>query len=334
MKKFLPLVLAVTFLVPGFPVAVTSAKETEKVDRCGVQLRSDGLGNRFEQMMNIGTNSMFYWPATSNGRGDTYAGLSTYITFQGSVLREGEAPRGLAPCPSTKHDRAKTARLLRPAFNISFGDLVGVCSPIGVHIRAGDRIESHGSISDFSTKEEITRSMQLTAKALNHERPHAIFIASEGSSALVYHQKFLKLLDPSIQVVNPNSTGGVQPLIDFFALSLCREVWMASRFSSFAIMAASVGGVPLRSMLHPQVSNLKRYAVDVKSMPTQFSWEPGTIDSGGLQQCATLLAHDVSKRNETTRHVKMNKHTSSSWKPDQLLHLFRPPPKKSKRGVE
>jgi hypothetical protein len=56
-------------------------------------------------------------------------------------------------------------------------------------------------------------------------------------------------------------------LADFFGLTLCREVWMVSSFSSFAVMAAAVAGVPVRSLYSPTSTHLFRYGVDARPFP-------------------------------------------------------------------
>ena len=65
------------------------------------------------------------------------------------------------------------------------------------------------------------------------------------------------------------------PLADFFALASCTELYMASAFSSYAAMAAVLGGVPLWSLLPPNQTNLgQRYPAAVRPIPTQFAWLP------------------------------------------------------------
>jgi len=61
---------------------------SETTERCGWVLRPDGLGNRIEQMVNHGSNHLYLWPAASNGRDNSYAGLSRFLKFNGSRLVE------------------------------------------------------------------------------------------------------------------------------------------------------------------------------------------------------------------------------------------------------
>ena len=63
-------------------------------------------------------------------------------------------------------------------------------------------------------------------------------------------------------------------LSDFFGLTLCSEVWMVSAFSSFAVMAAAVADVPLRSLYSPSSTSLARYGVDATPFPNAtWPWE-------------------------------------------------------------
>jgi hypothetical protein len=264
---------------------------------CAWTLRKDGLGNRLEEMADVGTNRTFYWPLIARGH-ESYAGFARYLRFDGSVLREGEAPPSRL-CEQHDHRRGATAQLIRPAFNLSFGRWFGGCAPVGVHIRAGDRLctpsfkgcrrcphnpgcplanhthDAHGA-TDFESLAELKRAHRLAVSGLNLMRPRAVFIADDGSAIARELSSALRAsLPPSTRVVAPLVSGGKQPFTDFFALARCREVWMVSRFSSFAIMAAEVGGAPLRSMLPPDATALHRFGVAARPFPIGTPWGHG-----------------------------------------------------------
>ena len=137
--------------------------------------------------------------------------------------------------------------------------------PIGIHIRKTDRItqskRKKGHVGDFTTPEESATAIDLATKTMLAKLPkQGVFIASDDQKASMQLSQTLR--GAGIHILTPRvSPESVHPLfIDFFALSMCSEIWMLSSFSLFAIMAAKIGEVaPLYSLLPPNATNLQRY---------------------------------------------------------------------------
>lgn len=269
---------------------------------CWWSLRPDGLGNRLEQISNLLDNidpfasteanrllTTLIWPVTRKGE-DTYRGLSRWLRIDGAILIEDDSPAivqqlmALQPqCDiQTELDANVTvmecnALRIHPNFNISFsGSLTE--RPVGVHIRTTDRISDEvqrqdnnhlASIDSSQTSAfESSLAIQLTTEALLDQKPKAVFIASDNPRIAKTLAK--KLKRAGIQVVIPSiNPPQVDPLlVDFFGLALCRQVWMVSSFSSFAILAARVGQARLYSLLPEEATLLYRYHLpDVQRIP-------------------------------------------------------------------
>ena len=137
----------------------------------------------------------------------------------------------------------RAANKIKPLFNINFDNCL---SPIGVHIRASDRIGvDHPHF--MKDENELKSYMSITIKFLNQSKPEHIFVCSEDKRI---RDIFLTYIDKSINIIIPHSDKNIpREYIDFFALSLCKEVWMVSRFSTFSITAALIGNIPLISFV-------------------------------------------------------------------------------------
>eukprot|EP00957_Ditylum_brightwellii_P106305 8110128-Ditylum_brightwellii.AAC.1 len=111
------------------------------------------------------------------------------------------------------------------------------------------------------------------------KRPEHVFIASDDVSEKAALTKNLEavnvsLIEPTIK--SPDGLNIPPVFSDFFGLSLCSEVWMASRFSSYAIMSARANGhdVPLYTYFNPEETALYKYQVpDIRLMRNWKSYE-------------------------------------------------------------
>ena len=124
-----------------------------------------------------------------------------------------------------------------PTFNLSF---VSEVPPLGLHIRGTDRIgkrHPHFMKSDFELLKYINSSIHF----VNKYKPKYLFICSDHES---YKDLILKNISKEVTVLFPSSQGEVpQEYIDFFALTKCSGILMASKFSTFTFMASLVGRV-------------------------------------------------------------------------------------------
>lgn len=267
---------------------------------CTFRLREDGLGNRFEQIMNLDLGGdgdqgvVLQWPSQSNGRGK-YKGFSKWFLVTGNVTvledepsssEEERIPTSISECHLGVNVslQAENVKRIQPTFSVSFASTStstsNTPSPVGVHIRKSDRIADNvkrfQERSDYTTPLESSQVIELvTSMLLIRRPPEGVFVASDDRPAA--QELSCQLEQAGIVVHTPivhsrynnstnrnNTTAAVPPaaFVDFFALALCQEIWMASSFSSFAAMAARVhGDVPLYSYWPPNMTNLDRFQV-------------------------------------------------------------------------
>ena len=147
-----------------------------------------------------------------------------------------------------------SARHIIPKFKIYFE---GNTRPTGIHIRASDRINSHTNHPHFmKTHKELAQYMIRTINLINIKSPKYVFIASENDTL----KNIIKNeLNNSIMIIEPKCDEEIpSEYKDFFALTLCDEIWMCSRFSSFSILASLVGGIPINTF-YCDTDTKKRY---------------------------------------------------------------------------
>lgn len=234
------------------------------------------------------------WPASSTGRGETYAGVSQWLQVVATSSSsssshivhfvEGELHGGQEQCNVTRltpEQRAKNCQRIRPRkFQVSFLDNA-TAPPIGVHIRKTDRLQPvihrvDGVRYDQTSMEESQQATQYAYEALTRLRPcSGVYVASDSPRDAQSFKE--RLRQASVKVVEPvvNVTSVPPFLVEFFALSQCQQVWMISAFSSFSVMAALVGdfAAPLYSLLPPPQTALQRYGVpDIRPFPTNHAW--------------------------------------------------------------
>ena len=212
--------------------------------------RPDGLGNRLEEIILLeavcardAIACEYVWSSKHAHR--AYAVLcsaqrvSIRETGPSYPLRTwAELPTGFA-----REEMLAAARLIRPAFELSFprGE-----RPIGIHIRATDRI---GKIHPhfMRDEEELKLYLSSTIALINALSPRAVFVCSESPEC---RAALVKRLHPGIEVVAPQVSPDVPgEYADFFALSLCDEIFMSSKFSSYALVAAMIGNARLHTFV-------------------------------------------------------------------------------------
>ena len=83
---------------------------------------------------------------------------------------------------------------------------------------------------------------------LNNLKPNYLFICSDDINSKNY---VLSKLDMNIKVIEPECD--LQPMNyefrDFFALTLCSEIYMCSKTSTFAICASLIGNINIKKIL-------------------------------------------------------------------------------------
>ena len=128
-------------------------------------------------------------------------------------------------------------------FDVKFENDV---TPIGLHIRATDKLVRNPGLNEMNV-DILNKCIQHTIKILPNNIP--VFVCSDD--------KKYKSLFNSVNVITQH--GSNNDYNDFFALTKCSKIYMCSLFSSYAITASMVGGIPLVSYFPCEKSSLGRY---------------------------------------------------------------------------
>jgi len=133
------------------------------------------------------------------------------------------------------------AKKLRPLFDVAFENDI---RPIGVHIRGTDRIRGPECTRPHYAAgiKEFDSFLYKTASAINKQKFEHVFVCADDEQ---YRQKFIDALDDKTVVCNPTCDNAPDYYRDFFALTLCRKIFLASKFSSFSICASLIGNIPI-----------------------------------------------------------------------------------------
>jgi len=174
----------------------------------------------------------------------------------------------------TQSEFMVAASKIKPLFDIRFIDNI---RPVGIHLRGTDRIgEKHSHF--MQDIKEFNFYLSKTIDRINRTKPKYIFISSDDR--LVYNQ-FIKKIAKEIKIINPICNDSVPAeYIDFFALSLCSKIYMASKFTSFSICASLVGNIPIVSYSYDE-SVQQRYKA-------HFEYDIG-FDNISIYQIATNI---------------------------------------------
>ncbi len=162
-----------------------------------------------------------------------------------------------------KEDWAKYASLITPKFASPKKDH----ERVSVHIRGGDRVIKFNRefIKNYRTKEKndfMYTSLQYkylqnkSLKYLNSKKPEKIFVCSDSEKE---KNNYIKKLNFQHFFNFHNFEKDIPNVYkDFFNLAYSKEIVMASKFSSFAIMASLVGQT--RLMVHKGINIYERYS--------------------------------------------------------------------------
>ncbi|NDV26714.1 hypothetical protein [Desulfovibrio sp. JC010] len=212
--------------------------------------RPDGIGNRLEEIFKLEclceqTNSQceYIWVNRQAFRSYDFLFRADNVHLVAEQEPTYPVQDSLPKVVGTRSEYLKAARKIIPNFDISFATEV---SPVGIHIRGTDRINDETEHPHFMRSyNELLLYMLNTVSLLNESRPEYVFIASESPALRNF---FIDHLHESITVIDPVCAADVpEEYKDFFALTLCSEIWMVSKFSSFSIVASLLGDIPLNT---------------------------------------------------------------------------------------
>ena len=140
----------------------------------------------------------------------------------------------------TKEDILGSAKNIKPTFNINFAETI---KPIGIHIRGTDRINDNGHPHFMKNNDEFISYLSKTIDLINARSPKYVFVCADHTGV---REIFIKNLRKEINIVTPVIDANIEnEYIDFFSLSMCKEIYMCSKFSSFAITASMIGNIPV-----------------------------------------------------------------------------------------
>ena len=214
--------------------------------------RPDGLGNRLEQIINLeyvcdelGARCEYLW--TEGAKNRCYDILFECGTVMPVAHCAATYPieSSFQVKPASQSSIFNVAKRIVPKFNIKFES---DAKPVGIHVRATDRINNESNHPHFmKSYDELMSYILNTIKIVNKKRPKYVFVSSEDSNV---RSIFVRKLDKAIRIVEPICDGGIQSeYVDFFSLTLCSELWMVSRFSSFSITASLIGNIPINTFV-------------------------------------------------------------------------------------
>lgn len=236
--------------------------------------RKDGLGNRFEQLMHLKaccnraqvSDAVYIWrnsDAPARSYNIHFSCAPIQVISESKMTAEHRRERLFrAEPPLTKEELRRAARSIIPTFRVAFPNCTGTL--IGVHVRRGDRIVgSQSAPADFMTVEQSNLCMRKTIElVVARTSSCSVFVCGDDDECV--RKMTSTFSEAGLHCVQPDCSDTVDPRYqDFFALSVCAEIYMCSKFSSFAIMAAMVGGAKLHSLYDETQSNLVRYGADV-----------------------------------------------------------------------
>lgn len=231
--------------------------------------RPDGLGNRMEEIYFLmvkhhqaGTQCEYLWNNLWSHRGDRcypvlFHAPGIHITEMTQPV-SGGISHGNLNKQYTQQQVFQAARKISPLFDIPSEDLAGVT---GVHIRRGDKIKQNPPAHEMTD----SQSKQAQHCALDYVNTHCdrVFVCGDDPVAV---DAFKSSLRSDIQICEFTHT--VMPeYFDYFCLTRCKEVVMASRYSSFAITASVLGNSVLHTFFDPEVyiNDIHRYKAQVIS---------------------------------------------------------------------
>lgn len=137
--------------------------------------------------------------------------------------------------------KKEVAKLISPRINVK---LTTDKTVIGLHVRGGDRIVAGTDKEGFMGSEK--EFSKLIDRAVEH-----IISLNYGAVLVCAHDETLRvevernLIKSGKEIVKIKNEQASKDFLEFFALAKCNEIVIASKFSTFSLMASLIGGVPV-----------------------------------------------------------------------------------------
>jgi hypothetical protein len=126
----------------------------------------------------------------------------------------------------------------------------GIDTCVGVHVRLGDKLvpkETAVDMSEITWRDLERKALAYLDVCIADRRP--LFVCSDDPGYLAALTGHLRSKGAAVVAAPPaqapSSMPGSRALVDFFALSRCRTIVQMTKYSTFSLAAALIGGAPL-----------------------------------------------------------------------------------------
>ena len=290
-----------------------------------------GLGDRILDSIGftvvsemLGRVPMVNWDAGNTGhnnaRGRSSYSLDEFGPFPWSQHETHETPyislytnvAGIALCPDAviriiqDDDReALVGKYIEIAEKITPSPRVDACIPrdmsraIGVHLRKSDKITQ--ARDNASAHEVSVNEFETTLSALREYivkefiKGTTFFVCSEDAAHKSEFEGYLTGLGH--RVIDVGVSGGVsRDVVDFFALSRCREILQGIKYSTFSMTAAIIGRKPLRNFsdFSKSLNMMNYWAPLLVNVPRDYDWSSNPYKAD--MDRAYILSDDMATR--------------------------------------
>lgn len=224
--------------------------------------RSDGLGNRIEELINLecycienDTSCNYYWNNKYNFR--SYKNL---LNCKNILIQDNYLHKNInIEC---NFDKYNNIQMINACKNINYFESINTdLSYISIHIRSTDKLNNRGK--DEFTYDFFIDKLKKTLNYLNNMSEEMnIFIASDDNK---YKEYFIKNLNNNYHIVNP-FLNIIDDTVykDYFSLVHSKKILMVPKFSSFAATASLLGNNILLSHCHENETSLSRYRCNIE----------------------------------------------------------------------
>ena len=271
-----------------------------------------GLGNRYEELARLSKFAVsknikikYYWNNSFKFRYSNYFDAANIKIEQIDNLKVWPTKN----FESTRYWReyiSSQSITNKEYVSLNINQIKYIPKYIGIHVRGTDRILKGKNIPQgFQKPEDLEKSIEFTLKYLediNNSLPIVVF--SEDKSLKQKVEEILSNFEIISLPVIDNIEGAYQ---DLYHLSKAKEIIMCSKFSTYALSAASLGNGKIIHFFNNRVDELrlwdlefKHYDPNSKNLP--FSRENFELSSSYV---GNRKIKSFKVNNETIRNTKI-----------------------------
>lgn len=187
------------------------------------------------------------------------------------------------------------ARSTTPSFKIVAGIPHDIRDRVGVHIRLTDKLVS--SEEEFSMSRETWHRIEAGVLRYLHQcvaDGTPVFVCSDDREYMHSIVEDLRARGGDVAVSAPVAKyagpAGYEALVDFFALSRCRQIVQMTKYSTFSMAAAMIGNVPLMNFFGSHNETGSRVDIWRSAIPQFIEYtDPRSISGTGTERAAGTL---------------------------------------------